>query len=52
MPYILDGGAVVHMLHPGTARTFQDYADSLWYILSQLQDANRVDIVWDVYMEV
>ena len=50
---ILDGAAVVHMLHPGTARTFQDYADTVFgsYILSQLQSANRVDIVWDVYME-
>ena len=49
----LDGAAVVHMLHPGTARAFQDYADMVFssYILSQLQNANRVDIVWDVYME-
>jgi len=50
---ILDGAAVVHMLHPGMARTFQDYADTVFdsYILSQLQNANGVDIVWDVYME-
>ena len=50
---ILDGAAVVHMLHPGTARAFQDYADTVFgsYILSQLQNADRVDIVWDVYME-
>ena len=50
---ILDGAAVVHMLHPGTARTFQDYADTVFgsYILSQLQNTNRVDTVWDVYME-
>ena len=50
---ILDGATVVHMLHPGMARTFQDYADTVFgsYILSQLQNANRVDIVWDVYME-
>jgi len=26
---ILDGTAVVHMLHPGMARTFQDYADTV-----------------------
>ena len=46
-------GAVVHMLHTGTSRTFQYYADTVFgsYILSQLQNANRVDIVWDVYME-
>ena len=50
---ILDGAAAVHMLHPGTARTFQDYADTVFgsYILSQLQNANRVDIALDVYME-
>ena len=49
----LDGAAVVHMLHPETTKTFQDYADMVFrsYILSQLQNANRVDIVWDVYME-
>ena len=49
----LDGAAVVHMLHPGTARSFQDYADMVFssYILSQLQNTNRVDIVWDVHME-
>ena len=48
---ILDGATVVHMLHPGTARTIQDYADTVFgsYILSQLQNANRVDIVRDVY---
>ena len=27
---ILDGAAVVHMLHHGTARTFQDYADTMF----------------------
>ena len=46
----LDGAAVVNMLNPGTARTFQDYADMVFssYALSQLQNT---DIVWDVYME-
>ena len=24
---ILDGAVVVHMLHPGTSKTFQEYAD-------------------------
>ena len=49
----LDGAAVVHILHSGTARTFQDYADMVFSscIFSQLQNPNRVDIVWDVYME-
>ena len=50
---ILDAATVVHMLHPGMARTFQDYADTVFdsYILSQLQNAKRVDIAWEVYME-
>ena len=40
------------MLHPGIARTLQDYADMVFtsYISSQLQSANRIDIVWDVYI--
>jgi len=42
---ILDGAAIVH---PGIVRTFQDYADTVFgsYILSQLQNAKRVDIVY------
>ena len=50
---ILDDAAVFHMLNPGTAGTFQDYADMIFslYVLFQLQNANRVDIVRDVYME-
>lgn len=48
-----DGAAVVQMLNPGTAKSFQDYADTVFtpYISSQLRTADRVDIVWDVYLE-
>jgi len=48
----LDGAAVVQMLNPGTANTFQEYADLVFipYVTSQLQTADRVDIVWDVYI--
>ena len=48
----MDGAAVVQMLNPGTAKTFQNYADHIFmpYLKSQLQLANRVDIVWDVYI--
>ena len=48
----LDGAAVVQMLYPETARTFQDYFDMVFklYVLSQLETVNRVDVVWDVYI--
>ena len=49
---ILDGAAVVHMLHPGTAKTFQEYADFMFgtYISPQIDKTSRVDVVWDVYL--
>ena len=49
---ILDGAAIVNMLPPRTAKTFQDYATDIFlpYISSQLQHASRLDIVWDEYV--
>ena len=49
---ILDGAVVVHMLHPGTVKTFQEYADFVFglYISSQIDKTSRVDVVWDVYL--
>ncbi len=49
---ILDGAAIINMLRPGTAKTFQDYATDVFvpYIKSQLQHVTRLDIVWDVYL--
>ena len=49
---LLDGVAVVQMLNPGTARTFQEYSDLVFlpYVTNQLATAKRVDIVWDVYI--
>ena len=46
-----DGAALVQMLRPGTAKTFQDYADAVFtpYVSSQLESVERLDIVWDVY---
>lgn len=48
----LDGAAVVQMLKPGTAKTFQDYADRVFlpYVKSHLQKTNRLDIVRDCYI--
>ena len=49
---ILDGAAIVNMLPPCTAKTFQDYATDIFlpYTTSQLQHATRLDIVWDEYV--
>ena len=48
---ILDGAAIVHLLKPGAAKTFQDYSTEVFlpYVKVQLQDATRLDIVWDQY---
>ena len=48
---VLDGAAIVQMLSPKLARTFQDYVDLVFlpYVQRQFENASRVDIVWDVY---
>ena len=48
---ILDGAAIVNMLRPGHAKTFAEYSwqNILPYVISQLDKASRVDIVWDQY---
>ncbi len=48
----IDGAAAVQMMHPGTAKTFQDYADHVFlpYISKHLETAKRVDVVWDTYI--
>ena len=50
---VLDGAAIVNMLKPGSARTFQDYAKDVFlpYVKSQVDKAQRVDIVWDDHRE-
>ena len=50
---ILDGAVIVQMLEPRTARTFNEYATTVFapYILKHLETATRVDLVWDVYHE-
>ena len=49
---LYDGAAVVQMLNPGTAKTFQEYANNVFssYVSSQLATTQRVDLVWDVYI--
>lgn len=41
------------MLKPVVCTTFNDYADKVFlpYIEKQLERADRVDIVWDQYLE-
>ena len=49
---ILDGAAIINMLKPVGAKTFQDYAMLVFlpYIKAQLARVTRVDIIWDVYL--
>ena len=39
------------MLKPGSSKTFKDYAQDVFlpYISMQIDKAQRVDIVWDIY---
>lgn len=48
---ILDGAAIVNMLKPQGAVTFQDYATKTFepFIKQQLSHSSRIDIVWDIY---
>lgn len=50
---ILDGAVVVQMLQPTAISTFEEYFNSIFapYILRLLEDAKRIDIVWDVYKD-
>ena len=49
---ILDDAAIVNMLKPGTARTFSDYASEVFlpHVMKQLQNVQRLDVVWDEYV--
>ena len=49
---LLDGAVIVHYLSTKTVSTFNEYADKVFipYIIKQLQDSTRVDIVWDTYL--
>ena len=49
---ILDGAAIFNMLAPGTTNTFSEYATQVFlpYVMSQLQHANRADVVFVEYL--
>ena len=48
---LLGGEAIVNMLKPGIAKTFLQYSTMVPYVMGHLQKAQRVDIVWDVYLQ-
>ena len=50
---ILDGAAINHMVNPKGSRVFQDYAKQILIpnLLSQLESVDRVDILWDKYLQ-
>ena len=50
---IIDGAAIVQMLHPKNSRSFSEYASDVFipYIMSQFRNATRLDLVWDRYVE-
>ena len=50
---IIDGAVIVQMLKPAAVKNFDEYASQIFipYILLQFQNATRVDLVWDRYME-
>ena len=49
---VLDGAAVVHLLSTGNASTFDEYANNVFlpYLVRQLENSDRVDVVWDTYV--
>ena len=49
---IFDGAALIHMLKPNAAKSFQEYAEKVFvkFIQWQLQSLKRIDIVWDRYL--
>ena len=50
---ILDGAVIVQMLEPKTSCTFCEYFSIVFapYVLNQLENAKRVDLVWEVYLD-
>ena len=50
---IIDGAVIVQMLKPAAVKNFDEYASQIFipYVLLQFQNATRVDLVWDRYMD-
>ena len=50
---ILDGAVVVNMLPTNAVSTFHEYIDDTFipYVKGQLHSVERIDLVWDVYLD-
>ena len=50
---IIDGAVITQMLKPVAVKNFGEYAFQIFipYILLQFQNASRVDLVWDRYID-
>ena len=50
---IVDGPVLVQMLKPGLTRTFLQYHKEVFmpYLLTQLATIQRIDIIWDEYID-
>lgn len=50
---VFDEAVVVQMLHPKTTLTLEVYVETIFvpYLTTQLQTAERLDIVWDTYKD-
>ena len=48
---VFDGTAIVHMLPTNHATTFNDYSCTIFipWLQQQIQNTDRLDIVWDLY---
>ena len=46
---VLDGAAIIQMLKPGAAKTFEEYTLQVFllYISGQLRHVSHLDLVWD-----
>ena len=49
---VMDGAVIVHCLPTTSVNTFHVYADRVFipYLEKQLQNATRLDVVWDTYI--
>ena len=50
---VIHGAAIVHMLKPGAANTFDEYSSQILipYLATKLKQVTRLDLVWDTYKQ-
>ena len=51
--YVLDGAVIVQMVQPGCSKTCDEYREKIFlpYVQAILKNVNRLDIVFDIYIE-